>query len=614
MIAVMAGMENASGASDNTSIGLSNYYDFRESSGSLIDRYGNTDGDVLGIITREVTGISGSGYAFTSGGRVSFPAYNLPTGNSNNNNYTINLWINPSGSFDKNLFANEWGSRGINAYIRTGGELALYHYRAGFNFDVNDTNYTLSLGVFTMITVSYNNTDNKAQIYFNGVYNQTLVGGFDRPEEDHLFFLGHDPDANIADSFNGTMDEVAFYNRPLASNEVLTLYNQRNLSAITGIINATPTIDSVTFNPSSNDGTQNQRIEINATDATNDTLFNFTRWFKNGIFNQTWNDVVQVGQANFSAGDNLTIEVIVGDLNTNTTPANYTIGIADTGPPFINRLSSPLVATNGDNINFQINVTDGGNSLLSTGCILGFIQETLGIPHFNLTSSARSGDITSRIYSTQGIGTLQWHSVWCDDLALNRVTNTSVGINITISAASSSSASAGGGGGGSSSSSCELDLLRPQEGQKVTLASREGVKAISADMIIRNIGSGSSPVLWTIEDNKYLEENCEFEEEIQDIIPNIQAKNKVSCIVDEKTQLGRIKITGCGEGNYILSVSNNFWIGLANAVIKGENFTFFGISIYAGAWIVIFTIGTFIGVITVVGGSVYLYRAFIGKN
>ena len=163
-------------------------------------------------------------------------------------------------------------------------------------------------------------------------------------------------------------------------------------------------------------------------------------------------------------------------------------------------------------------------------------------------------------------------------------------------------------------SSCELDLLRPQEGQKVTLVSREGIKAISADMIIRNIGSGSSPVLWTIEDNKYLEENCEFEEEIQDIIPNIQAKNKVSCIVDEKTQLGRIKITGCGEGNYILSVSNNFWIGLANAVIKGENFTFFGISIYAGAWIVIFTIGTFIGVITVVGGSVYLYRAFIGKN
>ena len=121
MIAVMAGMENASGASDNTSIGLSNYYDFRESSGSLIDRHGNTDGDVLGSITREVTGISGSGYAFTSGGRVSFPAYNLPTGNSNNNNYTINLWINPSGSFDKNLFANEWGSRGINAYIRTGG-------------------------------------------------------------------------------------------------------------------------------------------------------------------------------------------------------------------------------------------------------------------------------------------------------------------------------------------------------------------------------------------------------------------------------------------------------------------------------------------------------------
>lgn len=232
---------------------LKAYWTFDETSGVLVnqatsigsvDSLGTSaDGTVGGEIDRQITGQVSDSYDFEgatetqAGNRITigssdsqFNFMHTPNGEG-----TFNFWINPTGGVNSDIFIdqnNSGANTGFNIQL-TAEDKINTRFRNGSTQDLLSTFnsvVTLSTGVFTMVTVVWDETTG-ADVYFNGVLIASHVRNGNTAsssDADHPLTIGTRTDAQASVTYDGLLDEATAWDRKLTANEIAILYDLNN--------------------------------------------------------------------------------------------------------------------------------------------------------------------------------------------------------------------------------------------------------------------------------------------------------------------------------------------------------------------------------------------------
>jgi hypothetical protein len=304
------------------------YYKLDETSGTTAyDALGNYNGTNNGATVNQ-SGKIGKAYSF-DGTNDYVQIGDADLFDINNNNFSINLWINPS----------SWtGTMGIvSKSVDIGSSKGWVLYRDSVSnkleFRLNDgsmkkatfTSSSISSGSWKMISIVYSDTNGNVILYEDGSYVQTvsISAGDCRTTAD--ITLG------FADSWNayfpGLIDEVGMWNRALSSTEVGELYNSGY--GLTYPFNPNATIYPATLALSTTEQTTNIRLNF-AGEALQSTLS-----LKTAIISAI-NPVYKFGQKELrTSWDELTASdptKAVGHIQnlvpeTSLVPSRYNVGI-----------------------------------------------------------------------------------------------------------------------------------------------------------------------------------------------------------------------------------------------------------------------------------------------
>jgi len=197
-------------------------YRLDESSGDIIDYSNNvTNGTNVGASTGE-TGIIKTAYNFNAGDGTYGDHFTIPQ--LNLNNFTINMWLNPDGS---------WGSNSDTFFSFQDGSGATgdrVFYNDGVSFQIDDSitgsSYVLSnhIGTWRMYTFRRNGTN--MEIFINGtsVDNTTVSTNTFSINN----FIGKLSGISAVSAFDGKADEITIFNESISNSEIIKLYNSHN--------------------------------------------------------------------------------------------------------------------------------------------------------------------------------------------------------------------------------------------------------------------------------------------------------------------------------------------------------------------------------------------------
>ncbi len=160
----------------------------------------------------------------------------LETGGS----FSISLWVNytilPSSGNDKPLFS-KWTSSGWMFYSRISG--GTQYLSVGINSAVNvSIPWTPSTYTDYHLVVTYDSSDGSVSIYSNNILLGTGTASTNNPDNSNLVGIGMYE--NGAALFDGTIEEITFFDYVLDSTQVTTLYNSGTPLAYSG---GTPPVD-----------------------------------------------------------------------------------------------------------------------------------------------------------------------------------------------------------------------------------------------------------------------------------------------------------------------------------------------------------------------------------
>jgi len=237
------------------------------------------------------------------------------------------------------------------------------------------------------------------------------------------------------------------------NSNVLTNYNWSF-----NITDQKPVVVNVSLNPVPNGGDKDLNAAYNTTDVESNGITIFTRWWKNNVYNGTWDDSLFLGEMNFTHLDNLTVNVTAFDgLKNSTTVQNSTI-INDTVIPVLENFSlsvSSGVSTSA----FTIFASCSDASRLNSSYPIVLVNHTTLGKQVNISGDMPLVSGTSNNYSVNytpssdfpntGVGSVYNFTFYCRDLAGNEVVNGSVGLRYEITATPGGGGSSGGGGDGS---------------------------------------------------------------------------------------------------------------------------------------------------------------------
>ncbi|MGV8152520.1 MAG: LamG-like jellyroll fold domain-containing protein, partial [Candidatus Nanoarchaeia archaeon] len=203
--------------------------DETNSSGDIIDYFGLNNASALGDSMQTDEGYFGKGFRFDGTGDYSVVG---DKANLELVNGTISLWVYPVGYRDAGGFVSKSIGGGVGSMVWTAG----FEYTASTpsgkpRFYLG--NGTAILGLTMLSSIPLNTWSNMVfwwngsymSIYYNGVLNRTQAQTLQVnttntfPVEIGRQFAG----ANFL--FNGTIDDIMIFNRPLTADEIVALYN-----------------------------------------------------------------------------------------------------------------------------------------------------------------------------------------------------------------------------------------------------------------------------------------------------------------------------------------------------------------------------------------------------
>ena len=211
--------------------GLLGYWPFN---GNANDLSGNSyDGTVNGAtLTNDRFGNANAAYSFNG-----ISDY-ISTANINlHDTATISVWVNPfldaagnnswgysASLVDQNQDANGNSSYGLYYNNTAGHGLYAQTGLSGNSTAEMLSHVNLSLNNWHHCVLTLNNGTGK--LYMDGVLILTKSGLASTSQTSNVLLFGKAPWASNGNVFNGKLDDIRIYNRPLNSSEVTTLYNE----------------------------------------------------------------------------------------------------------------------------------------------------------------------------------------------------------------------------------------------------------------------------------------------------------------------------------------------------------------------------------------------------
>lgn len=206
--------------------GLVAYYKFNSKNGAVIDDAAGHDnnGTLTNGADTNALGLwdSNAGYFNGANGYVQTSSVtNIPVGDSN---WTVGAWVKPTSFYPATNYncIISWGSEASKQLMFIGlkyanGNIQVSHWASDW-----DTGVAVPLNNWSHIVVTYNGS--KEMVFLNGQYvAQRDLSNLNIIETQHVTIGKHDNVDNHY--FNGSIDEVAIWNRALTATEVQADYN-----------------------------------------------------------------------------------------------------------------------------------------------------------------------------------------------------------------------------------------------------------------------------------------------------------------------------------------------------------------------------------------------------
>lgn len=211
---------------------LVHYYDFVEDDGTIVDRVGSLNPSSYNGQVGAISGIIGPGYQ-TNGTHVTdYVQFGAASGIIADKNFTIQVWVNTTGS--SNNFALAEGRTDAETYVwriaPSNGNFAQFSWNPNAGpFTAQATDGTsMNDGEWHHIiiqTIDAGNGDRNATIWLDGVRGGSINISQTWDDSTNVLFMGSGTFPPGNDAWQGTFDEVGFWNKSLTDTEINSLYS-----------------------------------------------------------------------------------------------------------------------------------------------------------------------------------------------------------------------------------------------------------------------------------------------------------------------------------------------------------------------------------------------------
>ena len=198
--------------------GLAAGYAFNETSGNALDLTSNNNHGTVNDATQGVPGVTGGGYSFDgSNDFVSLTPGVLSAVSLSD--FTISTWVFRQATANDTFVGFISNSFTNFILIRNNSTFPNFRLRnnSGNVLDLNSP--PISTGVWTLVTATYNRTSGQAEIFYDGVLQDSQT--FANTDID---VTGENPrigsDGRGTDFFNGRMDDLRIYSATLSPDEI----------------------------------------------------------------------------------------------------------------------------------------------------------------------------------------------------------------------------------------------------------------------------------------------------------------------------------------------------------------------------------------------------------
>jgi hypothetical protein len=215
-----------------------------DSGGKPIDKVSDVVGFIGGNAVISSSGKYGDSISLDGSGDIL--NLDLPNLNIAPKDFTVSAWVNPvinTGSWRVIL---EYGRNTTNPYVGSYNWFGMWfsntgklHTRVGGK--TMDSDLTIPLNTWTLVTLAFNTTTNTTTQYINGVYHKNasfttmrsaspkdLIEGWESPTTYTNLTIGNSH--GTTEFFNGRIDDILIFDRLLSPAEISKLYEIKSLS------------------------------------------------------------------------------------------------------------------------------------------------------------------------------------------------------------------------------------------------------------------------------------------------------------------------------------------------------------------------------------------------
>ncbi|MEI6058572.1 MAG: LamG domain-containing protein, partial [archaeon] len=204
------------------------------SSGGVVDYTGRNNGTAVGNAAQTDNGKFGKAFAFNGGGDyIDIP--NTILGAQSTTGVTYSAWVNTLSTSATQAIVGGAPSNSYSYYASGGiflssGKPEMILYNGAAYVDTINTSLTLAANQWYHIVGTFNPSSNTSSLYVNGLLqNQSVNIGMPTNSMAESY-IGYNSKSTSRYPFNGSIDEVAIWNKSLTADEILALYNATRIS------------------------------------------------------------------------------------------------------------------------------------------------------------------------------------------------------------------------------------------------------------------------------------------------------------------------------------------------------------------------------------------------